>query len=350
MVVAPGTGKLEFANHGACARFGVVEAPDTDFRLSQLTPELSDLSWTSWLSTIGVGATATRLNVQIMNANAEVFPVDIVATTVLDDGKAHSVIRIVENRDRAQTISELQERARNFAISNRELEQFASVVAHDLRAPLRHLNQFANFLLRDLEGSASPSVLEYLHIIQSSAANMSGMVESLLDYARIGSGTARFGEVALRDCVDAAVEFLREEMSAATAILECGALPCVEGERLLLTRLFQNLIANSIKYCRRDAAPRIAISAEVDARHVVISVRDNGIGVDPARSHEIFKMFSRLHPDSEYSGHGMGLAICKRVCEIHGGTIDVGEKQDEGTLFVIRLPKARQVASERVVQ
>jgi two-component system CheB/CheR fusion protein len=341
MVVSPDTGLIEFANSRASSRFGIPLEPEQDFRFSQLTPELSDSSWTSWLSTIGLGASATRLNIQIMDVNAEIFPVDLVATTVVDEDRPHSVIRIVENRDRTRVVSELQERARKFAISNRELEQFASVVAHDLRAPLRHLNQFAKFLLTELSDNASPSVQEYLHIIQSSAANMSGMIERLLEYARIGSGAAKFSELKLRDCVDQAVELLRMELASANAIVECGDLPSVEGDRILLARLFQNLIANSIKYCRKDVAPKISITAEDDGNQAVISVSDNGIGIDPAHRNEIFKMFSRLHTDSEYTGHGMGLAICKRVCELHGGSIDIEEKQGEGALFVIRLPSAK---------
>jgi two-component system, chemotaxis family, CheB/CheR fusion protein len=345
MVVSPDTGVIQFANSAAWVRYGVRASPEEEYRLSRLTPELSDSSWTSFLSMVSVGATSTRINVQFIDKNARIFPADLVATTVLEEDKTYSVIRIIENRDRARTVSELQERARKFAVSNRELEQFASVVAHDLRAPLRHLNQFAKFLLAELEGNTSPSVQEYLHIIQSSAANMSGMIERLLEYARIGAGAARFFNVSLQDCIDQAAELLRMEMSSANAVLECGDLPLVEGDRILLTRLFQNLLANSIKYCRKDIAPKIAISAEIDGDDAVISVSDNGIGVDPAHRQEIFKMFSRLHSDTDYTGHGMGLAICKRVCELHNGTIDIADKQDEGTLFVIRLPKVRPRAS-----
>ncbi len=345
MVVLPETGIVKFANSAAWVRFGVGASPEEEYRFSQLTPELSDSSWISFLSTVSVGASSTRINVQLIDKNARLFTADLVATTVLEDDTTYSVIRIIENRDRVRTFSELQERTRKFAISNRELEQFASVVAHDLRAPLRHLNQFAKFLLSELEGNASPTVQEYLHIIQSSAANMSGMIERLLEYARIGAGAAKFSEVGLRDCVEQAVEFLRMEISSANAILECGDLPFVEGDRILLTRLFQNLLANSIKYCRKDALPRIAISAVVDGDDAVISVSDNGIGIDPAHRQEVFKMFSRLHTDTQYSGYGMGLAICKRVCELHNGTIDIVDKQDEGTSFVIRLPKVRPRAS-----
>ncbi len=341
MVVSPDTGSVECANAAAWARFGVPPTPAEDFRFSRLTPELSDSAWTSFFGTISVGSSASRINVQFIDKNVQIFPADLVATTVMDGDKTFTVVRIIENRDRARTVSELQERARNFAVSNRELEQFASVVAHDLRAPLRHLNQFSDFLLAELAADASPTVQEYLHIIQSSAAHMSGMIERLLDYARIGSGATKLSDVGLRDCVDQAVELLRMEISSACAIIDCGDLPSVRGDRFLLTRLFQNLLANSIKYCRKDIAPRIEISAETGGEQAVIHVSDNGIGVDPAHRQEVFKMFSRLHSDAEYTGHGMGLAICARVCELHGGTIEIADKPEAGTLFVVRIPRVK---------
>ena len=349
MVVAPDSGLVEFANRCAWIRFGVPEAPQEEFRFSNLTPELGDSSWTSWLSTIGVGASATRLDIQVMDNNANVFPVDLLATLVRDEDRTHAVIRIIENRDRARAVSELQERARTFAISNRELEQFATVVAHDLRAPLRHLNQFAQFLLKELGGSASATVQEYLQIIQSSATNMSGMIERLLEYARIGAGAAKFSQVSLQDCVDQAAETLRAEMTAANAVLESGKLPSIKGDRILLARLFQNLFANSIKYCSKDVVPKIVVAAKNDGKYVTISVTDNGIGIDPAHRHEVFKMFSRLHSDAEYSGHGMGLAISKRVCEIHGGTIEIDESKSGGARFIIRLPGVTAKIAKKVL-
>ena len=229
VIVAPETGKIEFANRAAWAKFGIPEAPDDGTLLSRFTPELGDSSWTSWLSGIAFGASNTRLDVQLIDKEASIFPVDIVATMVRDGDQRHAVVRIIENRDRRHAVQELKERARTFAISNRELEQFATVVAHDLRAPLRHLNQFADILVTELGADASESVQEYLHIIQSSAASMSGMVERLLEYARIGAGAPNFVELNLRDCVEQASEFLNGEIAASNAVVEIGKMPRDQG-------------------------------------------------------------------------------------------------------------------------
>jgi two-component system CheB/CheR fusion protein len=341
IVVAPDSGKVEFANRAAWMKFGIPEAPEEGFLLSRLTPELGDSSWSNWLSGIAVGASASKLDVQLIDKSATIFPVDIIATVVRDGDQKHAVIRVIENRDRRRAVQELQERARTFAISNRELEQFATVVAHDLRAPLRHLNQFADILMTELGGGASPTVQEYLQIIQSSAASMSGMIERLLEYARIGAGAPKFADMSLRECVEQASEFLRGEMSAANATLECGKLAFVNGDRSLLVRLFQNLLTNSLKYRRKDVVPQIKITSKNDGNFTNVAFTDNGIGIDPAYKETIFKMFSRLHSDNEYSGHGMGLAICKRICEIHGGTIALDSDYLGGTRFVVRLPRAQ---------
>jgi signal transduction histidine kinase len=248
---------------------------------------------------------------------------------------------LIENRDRAKAMQELRERARTFAISNRELEQFSAVVAHDLRAPLRHMNQFSSFLLAELGSEASDQVKEYLHIIQSSAASMSGMIERLLDYARIGAGAPVFETVSLGACLDLAKDLLQGELNAAGAVIESDDLPLVKGDKILLSRVFQNLIMNSLTYKTPELAPVIAIAVDSDREAVELRFRDNGIGIDAAHAADIFKMFSRLHSSSSYSGHGMGLAICKRVCEIHGGSIrlDTEFKGAAGSQFVIRLPK-----------
>jgi signal transduction histidine kinase len=153
----------------------------------------------------------------------------------------------------------------------------------------------------------------------------------------------------VQDCVDQAAEMLRAEMTAAGAVLESGKLPSIKGDRILLARLFQNLFANSIKYCARDIVPKIAVTAKNDGKYVTISVSDNGIGIDPVHRHEVFKMFSRLHSDAEYSGHGMGLAIAKRVCEIHGGSIEIDEKKAGGARFIIRLPSVTAKAAKKVL-
>jgi two-component system CheB/CheR fusion protein len=342
IVVDPATGRVDFANDAALLRMGVRdENLANGLQAARLTPEWGDSAWVSWLSTILPGGDNTRLDVSVFDAKGEVFLADLRATVIGEPNGRRAVVRVVENRDRAAALRELQERSRMFAISNRELEQFATVVAHDLRGPLRHLNQFAGFLSAELGSTATPNVAECLQIIQSSVANMSGMVERLLDYARIGAGAPSFAPVELSECLAQAMELLHSEIVSANATIEGIDLGRINGDRLLLVRLFQNLLGNALKYRRKDVQPAIrVVTTQTDAA-IQIRVYDKGIGIDPANSEVIFKMFNRLHTDQEYTGHGMGLSICRRVCEIHGGTIQLEPGSDVGSCFLVTLPRSR---------
>lgn len=344
IIAAPTTGRIEYANRSAWNRFGIPEIMDGELKLSRLTPEWGDSTWLNWLSSIGPGMTSKRLDIQIIDKAGKLLAADVLASVVVDDDRLHAIIRISENRERAIAMLELKERARNFATSNRELEQFASVVAHDLRAPLRHLNQFAGYLLDDLGEAASGSVREYLEIIQSSSINMSGMIERLLDYARIGAGEPSFAAVPLQECMEQAMVLLHGEIAAANAVIKIVRLPSVRGDRLLLVRLFQNLLMNALTYRSPDRVPQIEVSARADNETVVLAFADNGQGVDPAHAETIFRMFSRLQPETDHSGHGLGLAICRRICDIHGGKITLDPTASVGARFLVELPRAKSRA------
>ncbi len=347
LIVAPETGKVEYANSAARSRLGLNRIDETAASVlaSRLTPEWGDLAWISWLSTIAPGTEHVRDQVPVFGRDGAIQPAALRATIVVDDDGRHAVIRVVDSMDSAKIVRELQERSRRFATSNRELEQFASVVAHDLRAPLRHLNQFAGFLIDELDATASDSVREYIGIIQSSAVSMSGMIERLLDYARIGTGAPVFSAVVLNDCVQRASDHLKLELEACNALLSVEEMPTIDGDPALLTHLFQNLISNALKYRRPKVPPSIHITSKEAGKWIHVTVRDEGIGIPAAQADEIFKMFTRLHSDEEYSGHGMGLAICKRVCEIHGATVALDPGSELGASFTVKFPK--RAARER---
>ena len=215
------------------------------------------------------------------------------------------------------------------------------MVAHDLRAPLRHLRQFSDFLTADLGEAATPAALEHLEIIKSSSARMSAMVERLLEYARIGVGAPKLGPVDLASCLAEAVEMLGADARAAQIESTFGAFGWVKGDRVLITRLFQNLVQNAIKFRKPDMAPRIRISAQGDAQSVVIAFEDEGVGVDPSQADAIFEMFGRAQVGPEISGDGIGLAFCKRICETLGGSIALDISRLDGARLLVRLIRAR---------
>ena len=340
IIVEPESCRVVNANRRAYLEFGAPEFPTEAFEISRLTPEWGSGAWSNWLSTIHIGETTHRLDVQLLDHKGAIVAVDLQATLFRDEGRPRALIRIIENHGRAEAVRELQERARSFAVSNRELEQFASVVAHDLRAPLRHMSQFAEFLAAELGQSASADAREYLQIIRSSAGSMSNMIERLLDYARIGVGPPKLTTMRLGECLDEATELLTQDLSAAKLDIDIVSAGMVRGDAVLATRLFQNLLQNALKFTRPGVTPEIAIRAENDGDSVVVSVSDNGIGIPPDKAHDIFKMFTRLHSEREYSGNGMGLAICRRICEVLGGSIQLDPAHTPGARFLITLPRA----------
>jgi PAS domain S-box-containing protein len=247
------------------------------------------------------------------------------------DGEPASIIEL--NSD----ITERKRAERALARSNVELEQFASVTSHDLQEPLRTINGFADLLVRRHEAALDDEGRRYLDFIMSGTVRMQALIDGMLSYARVGRG----GQSAeLHDSgalVAAALGALDGTVVATGAQIEVGELPPVVANGAALTQVFQNLIANALKFS--DAAtPVVAITAERDGDAWRFAVADNGIGIDPAQADRVFRMFQRLHADGHYDGTGIGLAICKRIVEGHGGRIWCEPRAEGGTVFQFTLP------------
>ena len=180
---------------------------------------------------------------------------------------------------------------------------------------------------------------------------MQAMIEALLEYARIDSKPKSFVPTDLSQACNAAIEMLHPAIAEADARIELGALPTVIGDNVQLAQLFQNLIANAIKY-RSAAQPVIRVSAAKTGNEQVVSIQDNGIGIDPANHNRIFEMFARLHEQSKISGTGIGLATCRRIVQRHGGRIWLESTAGKGSTFKFALPATqrgwhRRAASRR---
>jgi two-component system, chemotaxis family, CheB/CheR fusion protein len=342
-VVHPEDGRLLFANGRANLIYGVPEAPRETLEISRLTPEWSTQSWLAWFAAVKPGATSTRSEVTVIDRHGALASVDLRIAMLREQDRLRAVVRVIENvhrQDSAKAMKDLRERAHNLAVSNRELESFASVVAHDLRAPLRHVAQFSEFLAAELGGGVSPEAGEHLSFIRSSAGKMMVMVERLLEYARIGVGAPALGPVDLTACFAEARELLRVEAAGASITTAFGRAHWARGDRVLVTRLFQNLLQNALKFRKPGARPTVHVSAEADAENVVIRFEDEGVGVDPGKADLIFEMFQRAHDDADISGQGIGLAFCRRICETLGGSISLDPSKRDGARFLIRLARA----------
>jgi PAS domain S-box-containing protein len=222
--------------------------------------------------------------------------------------------------------------------SNAALEQFAYVASHDLQEPLRTMTAYAQLLMRRYKGKFDAEADQFLGFIVEAAARMSAQVEAMLSYARATAGEVRPSSVALDEDAEAALSHLSQAIEESGGKVTHEALPVVEADRGQMVRLFQNLVGNGLKYRHPERPPEIHITAELKGSEWMISVRDNGIGFDPAYGDQIFAPFKRLHTDAAYSGTGVGLAICKRIVEMHGGRIWAESKPGEGSVFRFTLP------------
>jgi len=239
--------------------------------------------------------------------------------------------------ERRRVESMLAERARELARSNAELQQFAHVASHDLQEPLRMVASYVQLLAKRYRGKLDQNADEFINFAVGGATRMQELLNALLEYSRVHTKAQPFGDVPLETCLRDALANLRLAVHDTAAVVTHDPLPRVQGDRTQLTQLFQNLLANAIKF-RGEAAPRVHVGAERVEGKWKISVTDNGIGVEPQYAHRIFVIFQRLHQPGRYPGTGVGLAICKKIVERHGGEIGMTAAPTRGSVFFFTLP------------
>ncbi|MGE5492564.1 MAG: sensor histidine kinase [Actinomycetota bacterium] len=222
---------------------------------------------------------------------------------------------------------------------NLELLQFAHVAAHDLQTPLRTISLFTQLLHQEAMGHLNEQARQWSALVVEGSRRMQSLVEDLLSCARLDGQPTSFAPVDLHQVLEDARANLSWRISETGAEVLWEELPLVMGNQSQLVQVFQNLIENGIKY-NTSSAPRITVSARPDGDDWVIGVADNGIGIAPAHRGEIFEMFRRLHTQQEYQGTGIGLAICQRIVERHGGRIWVEAGETGGSVFRMALPGA----------
>ncbi len=257
-------------------------------------------------------------------------------------GSFASVEALSENRKRdlealTKVQEELAKRAHLLAQSNSDLEHFAHIASHDLKEPVRVVLTFMQLLEARTKNSLDAESNQFVQIAMQSSKRMYALIEALLLYSRIGSHKDSFEEVKVDKRLEEAVQNLKAVIDEAGAEIIFGTLPVLHGNGIQVMQLFQNLIANAIKF-RSKRTPRIVIDATRGKAEWIFSVSDNGIGIDSKYSEKIFIIFQRLHRSEEYPGTGVGLAICKRIVELHGGRIWVTSEIDKGTTFTFTIP------------
>jgi signal transduction histidine kinase len=222
--------------------------------------------------------------------------------------------------------------------SNRELEQFAYVASHDLQEPLRMVSSFMQLLERRFQDQLDDKARQYIHYALDGAQRMSRLIQDLLMFSRVRRGTWEPAPVDVNELISQILDNCHTVINEARAAIFCEELPVVLGEPSQLRQLFQNLLVNAIKFRRQDVTPEVHVSATRQGGKWLFAVRDNGIGIARAQHERIFLIFQRLHSRQKYNGTGIGLAVCQRVVEFHGGRIWVESEPGHGSTFLFSLP------------
>lgn len=256
--------------------------------------------------------------------------------------------RLVQRRQALANLQELNEsleqkiaeRTRDLQRSNQELQQFAYVASHDLQEPLRMVSSYVQLLAQRYRGQLDRDADDFIGFAVDGAERMQRLIEDLLAYSRVGTRGAPAAPVALESVLAQAEQNLQAAIAETGAVITHDPLPTVVADGTQMGQLLQNLLGNALKF-RGPEPPRLHVGCTDDGAHWIFSVKDNGIGFDMAYAERIFVIFQRLHPREEYPGTGMGLAICSKIVERHGGRIWAEAAPGAGATFFFTLPKER---------
>jgi two-component system CheB/CheR fusion protein len=277
--------------------------------------------------------------------NGEVIEVQVNGHSIEYEGRKARMVAIIDVTERRRHETQLQalnadlgKRAEELATSNGELERFAYIASHDLQEPLRMVSSFLQLLQKKYGGHLDAKADQYIHYAVDGAERMKALIMDLLEYSRVGTGKDGFGWVNTEIVLGEVCDVFREKIISARATIDVAPLPTVWGDKVQLTQLFQNLLSNALKY-HSEQRPMIRMRAEEQSCCWKFSIEDNGIGIDPQFFDKIFIIFQRLHNKNDYSGTGIGLAICKKIVERHGGKIWVESMPEKGSLFYFTITK-----------
>jgi signal transduction histidine kinase len=255
--------------------------------------------------------------------------------------------RLAGSNARLESSNAVLRHAAELARSNAELEQFASIASHDLQEPLRKVQTFAAHLTVREHERLSAEGQDFLRRMSEAAGRMRALIDDLLLYSRVSTEARPFVPVDLGEIVSRVLVDLEVSIEESGARVTIGTLPTLEADPVQMGQLMQNLLANALKFRRREVVPQVDVEAHVADGTAELTVRDNGLGFEPQYASRIFRAFERLHGASAYPGTGIGLALCRKIVERHHGTIAAESEVDSGATFTIRLPIEQPAAGAR---
>jgi signal transduction histidine kinase len=276
-------------------------------------------------------------NAQLTNTNAELASAHV--------SLEEAVGALAESNDALERSNdELERQARELVRSNNELDQFASIASHDLQEPLRKVRTFTERISETEAENLSERGADYLRRANASAERMQTLIEDLLRFSRVSTQGRPFSQVDLAKVVEDVLDDLSDQVTRTGARVEVSGLPTINADPPQMRQLMQNLISNAIKFRREDVPPEVRVDSRVESGWVTITIADNGIGFDPQYSRRIFRVFERLHGRGAYPGTGIGLALCRKIAERHGGTVVAHGVPGEGSTFTVTMQTERTEA------
>jgi len=287
---------------------------------------------------LNYGGKKVSVYVSLTDLNPTVAAIGVVVTD-LTEKKSHEEALVSYQKELEKKVDELHQ-------TNTNLEQFIHVISHDLKEPLRKILTYTSHLNANKVDAFAEDVLKSLNVINSSALRLNSLVDDLVKYA-FSAAKDEENDVDLNKVLVEVLDDLELSIKENTALIVIEKLPEISGSKIQMRQLFSNLISNAIKYSKRDVKPEIKITAEIadgaeiqatGKNYYKICIIDNGIGMDSMHLSKIFTIFQRLHMRDEYSGNGIGLAICKKIMDNHQGKINVESKLENGSIFNLYFP------------
>jgi PAS domain S-box-containing protein len=278
-------------------------------------------------------------NLHIKN-NGEKIYVDSLTTMLKDkNGNPEGMLAVIRDiTEKKQMETQLREIIKELERSNQELQSFAYITSHDLQEPLRTMGSYAGLLKHRYGGQLDSDADDFLDFMTRGAARLQEMIKGLLEYSRVGTRGGVFKDFSAEEALDTALTNLKSPIEECQVEIISDPLPVIHADESQITRVFQNLIGNALKFRKKDIQPKIHIKAQKEGDEYIFSVQDNGIGMEKQYTDKIFEVFKRLHSIDEYEGTGIGLAIVKRIVERHHGRIWVKSEYGFGSTFYFTIP------------